>query len=178
MANRHRKFIMDIPRVATVGTGLVTILTAVFGLYLSFKTLITVIAGGFAERLQQYDVPYFYPASYLMLSVTILCCVVLEWCGTDQVRLKLAHLKLFVGLFVFELLYLVFVGGVLWRSREFGMSVGAATGAAMNGLLPPFFVLLPLWAPFTLAWAKKKLTPSIAGENRDAASGAGSHLEN
>ncbi len=140
-----------------MGTGIVTLLTAGFGLYISVKALLTVITGGFAERFQQYDVPYFYPASYLMLIVTILCCIIQVWCGLDQVRLKLAHLKLFVGLFVFELLYLVFVGGFLWRSREFGMSVGAATGVAMNGLIPPFFVLLPLWGPFTLAWAKKRL---------------------
>lgn len=161
MAEQARKYAMNIPTAVTVGTGVLTLLSAAYGLYLSFSGLLWVLQGAFPEVTQQFV--YFYPAVYSMLSVTIVCCLVLAWCGLDQVRLRLAHLKLFIGLFVFEILYLGFIGSFLWPLPNIWMSVGAASGVAVDGLIPPFRILLPLWAPFALAWAKKRLTNSALG---------------
>jgi hypothetical protein len=152
-----------IPRTVAIGTGVLALSSAAYGLYLSLKSFIRAIGGGFTEFLQQYEVPYFYPAFYSMLSVTIVCCLVLAWCGLDQVRLRVAHLKLFIWLFVCEVMYFFFIGGFLWPLPDTGMSIGAASGVANNGLMPPFYILLPLWAPFALAWAKKRLTNGTTG---------------
>lgn len=156
MIEQARKYSTNIPKVVAVATGILTLFTAAYGLYLSFQSLVRAIRGEFPEITQQ--LMYFYPALYSMLSVTIVCCLVLAWCGLGQVRLRLTHLKLFIWLFVFEILYFTFIGGFLWLMPNIGTSVGAATGVANQGLIPPFFILLPLWAPFALAWARKQLT--------------------
>jgi hypothetical protein len=82
---------------------------------------------------------------------------VLAWCGFDQVRLRLAYLKIFVGLLIFEVAYFIFIGGFLWRFTINPMDVAAASGVANQGLTAQVYVLLPLWAPIVLWRAKKYL---------------------
>jgi hypothetical protein len=160
MTVQGREYATYIPKAVIAGTGVLTLLSSAYGLSLSFESLTRAIRGEFPEVARQ--LAYFYPAFYLMLGVTIVSCLVLGWCGLDQVRLRLTRLKLFVGLTVFEMLYFGLIGGFLWNSVTVGTSVGAATGVANQGMMPQFRILLPLWAPFTLVWAKKRLTNAIA----------------
>jgi hypothetical protein len=157
MAEQRQKYTSTFPKVIVIGTGIATVLSGLYGLYLSFKSVLAALEGGFTAHLEQHEVPYFYPAFYSMLSVTVVCCLILAWCGIDQIRLRLAHFRLFVGVFIFEIFYFAFIGGFLWLLPSVGMSVGAATGVANYGLMPAFFMLLPLWAPLSLGWAKKRL---------------------
>lgn len=163
MAEQPRKYAMNIPKMVAFGTGILALYCAAYGLYFSFNVVMTVIGGGLIGVVEQYKLPYLYPAFYSMLSVTIVCSLVLAWCGLDQVRLRLAYSKLFVWLCVFEILYVASFGGFLWALPDVGKSIGAASGVAISGLMPQFFLLLPLWAPFALAWAKRRLVDSTAG---------------
>lgn len=157
MGGQARKYVTHIPKLVAIGTGLLTLACAGYGLYLSFTSFVTAIAGGFLEIIERHEVPYFYPAFYSMLGVTIVCYLVLAWCGLDQLRLRIAYLKLFIGLFVFEILYMVFTGAFLFHLPKINTSIAAASGVTFPMLMPPFFILLPLWAPFALVWAKKRL---------------------
>jgi hypothetical protein len=142
--------------IAVISTGSLTLLTSVYGLYLSCQSLAKALRGGFAESISAYHIVDFYYWFYPMLSVSLVCSVLLILCALDQVRIRFTRLKLFIAVIVFELLYFIFLGTVLWPSSN-GLSVGAATGAASNGLWAPYLILLPFWAPFVLLWAKRRL---------------------
>jgi hypothetical protein len=142
--------------LAAIATGVVTCLCASYGLYLCAKSLYRAITGDFDARLSQWGLHNFYTPFFVMLSIATACCLVLLWCGVDQIRLRLAHLKLFAVLFIFEVLYVFFIG-YLWTVKSIGLDIGAATGVANRGLWAPWFIALPLWAPFVLFWARKRL---------------------
>jgi hypothetical protein len=143
-------------RALVIGTGVVSILCGVYRIYLSLVDFSRAISGNYGLALQEYSVPYFYPAFYLMQTITIVFCLLLVYCGFDLVTLRLAHTKMFVRLFIFQLVYLPFVGGVLWNLPSVNASVAAAS-TATNGMFPSLILLLPLWTPFVILWARRKM---------------------
>lgn len=145
---------MNRPKVVARVVGFVTLAFAVFGLY---QTVASIVAAE-QERvtlLQRFN--YFFPAFYFMTTINIGCFLTLGWCGIDQLRLKLAHLKLFVWLFVMTLLYSVLFGRFIMPIDD---SWAAAAGATLPRLLLPFIILFPIWGSLGLWWVKKRMVKS------------------
>jgi hypothetical protein len=96
----------QVSRILSVGTGLTTLSISVWGLYLSWNSVSRYIAGDFDVLSEQHQVLHFGSSFFPMLTVTVGCCLVLLWCGLDQVRARLDHLKILVALFICEIAYL------------------------------------------------------------------------
>ena len=142
---------MEKPKLVMMVVGLVTLAFAVFGLYQTFTSIVAVEQ----ERvtlLHRFN--YFFPAFYLMTTINVIFFLTLGWCGIDQVRLRLTHLKFFVWLFVTTLVYAVLFGRLIMAIDD---SLAAAAGATLPRLLLPFIILFPIWGSLGLWWAKKRM---------------------
>src|SRR4051812_6416066 len=102
--------------------GTVAILCAAFGFWYNFTVLRTVLWGPLNEAES-----YFFPALYVMSTVCIACYALLTFFGIQFLRGRAEHLRRFVMLMGFEVMYLFFVAA-MWLVPRLGMSVGAATG--------------------------------------------------
>ena len=71
--------------------GSTTIACSGFGLYFCYGIAQSVATGDFISVLQEHDARHFYEAFWIMLSVSVLWCLCLGWCGLDQIQLKLAR---------------------------------------------------------------------------------------
>jgi hypothetical protein len=145
---------MRVAPVAGIVTGIVTLGCSILGLYWNASGYS--ILSNEAEMFQKFQ--YFYPIAYLMLAINIACFLVLGWCGVDQVRLRLLYTRLFIGLFIFELAYVLLVGRILFYHEIIGESLAAAAGVTFPRLVFPAFILLPIWAPILLVWVKRQLS--------------------
>jgi hypothetical protein len=145
--------LMRVARVSGIVTGIVTLGCSTLGLYWSVSGYL--ILSNEAEMFQKFH--YFYPIAYLMLAINIACFLVLGWCGVDQVRLRLVHTRLFIGLFIFELVYVLLIGRILIYHETIGESLAAAAGVTFPRLVFPAFILLPVWAPILLVWVKTQV---------------------
>lgn len=139
--------------------GVVAILCAAFGLYYNASSLRVSFSGAFTSIESQHDVPYFYPAFYIMSAICVGCYALLIVFGIQFIRGRVAHLHRFATLLVFEVVYFFSVA-MFWLVPDIGMSVGAATGVANGGLMVQFSILFPLWAPLLALWARRRLHDS------------------
>jgi hypothetical protein len=144
-------------KTVVVMVGAVTLSCSLGGLFLCWQSVQRALNGEFDALILQHQVPHFYFYFYPMLFITITCCLVLAWCGFDQLRARLSHLITFVSLLIFEVLYLFIIGGFVWRLSSNPMDVAAASGVANQGLMAQVMVLLPIWAPIVLWRAKRYL---------------------
>jgi hypothetical protein len=131
------------------------LLTTAFGLYYNAASMSAAFRGAFDPLLQQSDLPYFYHAFFIMSAICIVCYVVLFLCGVDLVRSRLRGSRLVILVLLFEVGFFLAVAS-LWREPTIGPSVGAATGVANGGMMAQFMILLPIWAPLLLWWAKAR----------------------
>jgi len=97
-----------------------------------------------------------YQAFYVMSAVCVTCYIVLAVCGVQFLRLSTSLMWLFVGVLIVEVA-MWFITGRLSLHPTYGYSVGAATGISQGGLVPQFFILLPLWAPVLVWLARRSL---------------------
>jgi hypothetical protein len=131
----------------------VVVLTAVLGLLYNFGSLSIALSGGFVPLMQEIKAPYFLAAFYTMSSLCITVYLAGIVCGIDLLRSRLRWSKLLTAVLLLEVAYF-FAVGFLWTDPTIGMSVGAATGVANGGLMFQFLILMPLWAPLVLWWAR------------------------
>ena len=141
--------------VPAIIVGVFSIATALFGLYHNTAMSISALRGAFDPMLQQEDLPYFYHAFFTMSGICIFCFLVLFVCGIDLARSRLRWSRLVTMILLFEVDYSIAVG-VLWLEPSIGRSIAAATGVANGGMMPQFIILLPLWGPLLLWWAKSR----------------------
>lgn len=160
MTGRKGSVLADIPfrtrkkaRIAMMVVGAVSMAAAVMGLWYNASTLFA----DFSDLTRELDIPYFYPAFYIMSGLCLLCYISLLICGLQFLRSRANLFRLFVGTVIFEVLYF-FAIGILWMIPGIGMSVGAATGVANGGLTFQAVILFPLWAPFLAGWARKRIS--------------------
>lgn len=132
--------------------GGVAIVVAALGLWYNVVSISSVL------RNPQYDpeTPYFLPAYAIMSAICITCYVLLTITGIQFVRGRSALAGLFTAVLVFEVIYFFSIGMILWPMPKVGMSIAAATGVANGGLMIQAVILLPLWGPFVVNWAKRK----------------------
>jgi glucan phosphoethanolaminetransferase (alkaline phosphatase superfamily) len=141
--------------VPAVIVGIVSILTAIFGLYYNAMSTISALHGAFEPMLKKGDEPYFYQAFFIMSAICVCCYAILLVCGIDLVRSRLRWSRLVSFLLLFEVVYFFAIGS-LWLEPTIGLSVGAATGVATGGLMGQFIILFPLWGPLLLWWARSR----------------------
>jgi len=144
-----------------IALGVVTIVLGLLGLWYNSASLFA----NFADVVQEHDIPYFYPAFYVMSAICIICYILLLYCGIQFIRLRTDIMRLFVGVLIFEVIYFFSIG-VMWLIPKIGMIVAAATGVANGGLMFQAFILFPLWAPFLAGWAARKITQSKEPSNK------------
>lgn len=142
---------MEKPKFVVMVVGLVALGFAVFGLYQTFASIVEVERDR-VTLLHRFN--YFFPAFYSMTTINVICFLILGWCGSEQVRLRVTHLKVFVWLFVITLVYAVLFGRLI---MAFDDSLAAAAGATLPRLLLPFIILFPIWGSLALWWAKKRM---------------------
>lgn len=143
----------SLPKLIAISTGVLTIVCALLG----FHQCIAMVEVISREKQMFERFQYFYACAYAMLLVNFLAFVVLAWCGLQQIRVRLSDLRVFIGLFVFELIYALLLGRVFFEIPSIGESVAAAAAVALPRLIFPFFFLFPLWGPLLLVWARKQL---------------------
>lgn len=144
------------PRILVIIVGCVTTLAAAFGLYYSARSVFFALRGGFSDPAAGKNLAYFFPAFYIMSGICMLCNVLLLVFGFDLLRVRLRWSSYFVGVLLFEVVYFFFIG-TFWLVPGVGMSIAAATGVANGGLMAQFIILLPLWVPLVLRWARREL---------------------
>lgn len=162
-----------LPKISAIATGVIAILCAAFGLLYNAQSFVVAITGGFAEVIEQYDMAHFYPAFYVMSAICIVFYGLLFWCGVQFVRLRLGWAYVFTALLLVEVLYFLSIGFFGWHLDVVGMSVAGASGVGNGGLVVQFVILLPLWGPIAVIWAKRRIVPEV----RATSKGRGSALE-
>jgi hypothetical protein len=144
-----------VPRATLVTIGIFAIVLGASGIWYNVTTL-------FADYSDLVDqkTPYFYHSFYLMSGICLLCYVGLIACGFQFVRGAVGAVGLFIGILVFESMYLIALG-LVWAALSYhlsvGLSVGAATGVANGGLMFQFFILFPLWGSVAAYWARHRV---------------------
>jgi hypothetical protein len=136
--------------------GITGLALAGFGLWYSAITFYGYQTGLFSGITAQADAPYFEEAFLIMWSISIACLLGVVFCSVQFIRLSLNWLWLLVAIGIVEVLYIPIVGR-LWLSREYGMSIGAASGVSSGGLMPQLITLFPIWAPISIWFARRSL---------------------
>lgn len=146
-----------------ITVGIVSIAMAIIGLWYNTTSL---SVNYFSDPVQEDNMEYFYPAFYTMSAICIICYIILLICGVQFIRLRTNLVKLFIGVVIFEFVY-VFSIGFFWFIPKIGMSIAGATGVANGGIMYQIFILFPLWAPFVVAWAARKIEKTAELANQD-----------
>jgi hypothetical protein len=143
---------MTLPRVALVLVGVVSIIVALMGLWYNLSAL----DADFSTVIGQLDLPYFYPAFYIMSAICVTCYFLLLYVGVQLIRGSTTVFRLLLLVVLFEILYFFSIG-ILWNWPEYGLSIAGATGVANGGLMIQGVVLFPIWAPLVAWFASKKM---------------------
>ena len=139
--------------IPVVIVGAIIVVTAVLGIGYDAMSGIAALMGAFEPMLQAQGIPYFYHAFAAMSGICVVFYGVLLVCGIDLARSRLRSTMLVTLVFVLEMASFLAIGP-LWLHPTVGPSIGAATGVATGGMMIQFLILLPIWAPFVLWWAK------------------------
>ena len=144
---------MNIPKVTLRVVGVVSIALALLGFFYNGTT----ITADFSQLQNEHDIPFFYPAFYVMSAVCLTCFVLLLVFGIKFFQLKPQAVPLFVLLLVFEVLYFLAIGP-MWLLPSIGGSIAAASGVANGGLMFQAFILFPIWSIPASLWARRRLS--------------------
>jgi hypothetical protein len=142
-------------RTIALVTAIITIACAVFGVLYNGWSLAADLGGAFTEAARDPEMQHFYGAFYTMSAVSIACYLTLLVGGVQLVRRRRWAPWLLLGVWVFEIVYF-FAVGALWRVSAIGPSVAGATGVANGGMMAQFFILLPIWGPVVVLWARQR----------------------
>ena len=148
-------------RWVSIVVGVLTIVCACLGLAYSVGSAVGVLSVDLDEL--PVDAPHFLPAYYVMSAVCIACYVLLAWGGYQLSRGSPAGDLLLIAVWLFEIVY--FIGIALsWMLPNVGMSIGAATGVAVGGLMAQFIILLPVWGPVAvfIVHRRRQVQPRVA----------------
>lgn len=139
-------------RTMVLTTAIITILCCLLGLLYNCSSLTSAFSGTFGSADEQ---PVFYLAFYAMSAVCIVFYLCLIGFSIDLIRGNFRTFVPFIVVLLLEVAYFFSISA-LWMHPTIGGSVAGATGVANGGLMPQFFILLPLWAPIVLCLAKPK----------------------
>jgi len=147
-----------LPRISVNIVGVVAIIVALGGLIYNGISLSFAQSGAYSDLIKQQKLSYFYQAFYAMSGICIICYVIILLSGIALIRKRDSWSIILTGVLIFEVIYFL-ANSLFWALLEFDsrMSVAAATGVANGGLTIQGVILFPLWAPFLLRWAKKKI---------------------
>ncbi len=110
-----------------------------------------------ASRIEP-DAPYFNIAYIIMSLICITCYLLLFFFGVKFIRLQAQVYPYFVGLLVFEVIYVFSIWIVVSPfSDSVQFSVARATGITNGGLMVQFVTLFILWAPILIRAAKREV---------------------
>jgi len=137
--------------------GVVSVVSAAFGLFYNITTLWANHSGGFEELNRKENLIYFHKAFYAMSTFCIISYILLFFFGLAFLKRKTSYVPLFVILMITEVIYLFLIGFVGWGLSGAGHSIAAASGVANGGLMAQFIILFPLWGSIVALWAKKKI---------------------
>lgn len=132
--------------------GAISVAMALIGLWYNLSGLPHILM----NRHHDPSTPYFLPAFSVMSLVCIACFVLLLLYGITFLRTQIQHYSAFKTLMIFEVIYFLSIGMILWPMPKIGMSVAAATGVANGGLSLQLITLFPLWATLILRWVVRK----------------------
>ena len=133
--------------------GAVIVVCAAIGLLFNANSFFAIASGTLEDAIGQHE-PYLYEAFYTLSAVCVICYLALALCGIQFIRLSTSLFWLLALTFSVEAV--AFFGtGRLWAHPVYGDSVAAASGIALGGLMPQFFIFLPLWAPI-LVWVSRR----------------------
>jgi hypothetical protein len=144
------------PQIATRLVGIISILTAIGGAWYTIE----IIRLAVLRLTPTAEAPYVVPISYVMAFICILCYLGLFYIGLQFICLKMRLYRIFIGITIFETLYFCSIGA-LWLSVTLIPSVGTSIAGASGingGLIIQFIILFPLWSPFVVMWAHKRMT--------------------
>jgi hypothetical protein len=145
------------PRKVVLVVAVVGMLLGVWGLMGGFWSIVPALRGAF-DRVGNHAAPAgFYPAFWVLTSISIVCSVLLLIFCADLFRNGGRSIHRLTRLLWFELVY--FLTPILaWRSHlSLGHALAAAWGVGNVGLGGQFLILYPVWALFALRWTEKKL---------------------
>ncbi len=144
------------PSIALRIIGVSTIVLSILGLLYNALSLSSIES---LKTLPHADnEPYVLGAFLSMLTICTLFFAALFFSGIEFIRLKTRYRYLFMWLLITEVLYFFSIS-LLWLfpNRMIAISIAAATGIGNGGLMCQFIVFFPLWAPFVVFWAHKRI---------------------
>jgi hypothetical protein len=147
------------PSIILKLVGLLCVLLAMFGLWYSISSYLRIHSGHFSPVS---DAPYFTSAFTIMLSITATLLVLMLWNGIQLILQKVTSLQLFVATCLLIIAF-IFASGSLWLDPVLGRSIATATGVASGGLSLFYLLLFPLWAPFAVSWAFRRMKVAEQG---------------
>lgn len=136
--------------------GWVSLICAAFGLLYSASSGYAVATGALDGVEVEFSAPYTKQAFLVITLVFSAMFLILGWCGLQFVRLRTFVWPYFTGVLVLEVVAYLLIG-LLWNHAQYGMSIAAATGAA-GGVVPQYFILLPIWGPIATRFAARSVT--------------------
>jgi hypothetical protein len=142
-----------LPRILARIVGICCLAFAGIGLLFSVPTATSVYAGySFDPKL-----PYFLEAYTSLLLLTVGVYSGLTYCGIQLLRLRTQVSRFLLGLVISEVV-LVMSMGCIWSaiSPAIALSVGAATGIGLGGLMPQIVTLFVFWGPAAAIWSHNR----------------------
>lgn len=120
--------------------GTLALLCAAFGMFFN----ISVVAGDFG-RVRTDEQPYFRISFYTLSSIAFVVAMLVGYGGIRLLKLQRSG-GAWVTVPSLLGIATAFGVGTLWLLPKVGMSIAAATGVSLGGLMPMLITLLPLWA--------------------------------
>jgi len=144
-------------KASLIVIGVVSIVSAAFGLFYNMTTIWANHSGAFEELNRKENLLYFHQAFYAMSTFCIISYLLLFFFGLAFLKRQTRYAALFAALLISEVIYFFLIGFVGWSLKSAGHSIAAASGVANGGLMVQFFILFPLWGSVLALWAKRKI---------------------
>jgi glucan phosphoethanolaminetransferase (alkaline phosphatase superfamily) len=144
-------------KIFLIVLGVVSVISAAFGLFYNMTTLWANHSGAFEELTRKENLIYFHQAFYAMSAFCIISYLLLFFFGIAFLKSKTRYVSFFVALLVSEVIYFFLIGSVGWGLKRAGHSIAAASGVANGGLMAQFIILFPIWGSIIALWAKKTI---------------------
>ncbi len=144
----------SLPRISMRVVGAGCLIFAGLGILYSVPTALMVYSSF------HYDpkLPHFFAAYTTLLVFSFASYATLIFCGVQFVQLRTSAWQVLVVAAIAEVA-LVFSIRCLWSALlpQISLSVAAASGIGLGGLMPQFVTLFPLWGPVVAVWADYRL---------------------
>lgn len=148
-----------LPVRALIVVGITSLILGLIGIAYNSVTLFADYSSVLQDMRDEVEPGQFYAALYVMSGICVAFYAALLIVGIQLIRQRSSWAFGLLGIIVLEVLY-YFAIGVMWRSSQYGLSVGAATGVSSGGLSFQAFVLFPIWGPWIALWARRRINQS------------------